>query len=62
MSEPDSAALIASDEVAADLLRLADKIENEHRPARFCECCSTDAGYLRDLAARYARKAGGEHV
>lgn len=44
------------DEVAADLLRLADHIEGEHR-VDFCACCSTDAIHLRDLAARYARKA-----
>lgn len=44
-------------EVAADLLHLADRIEREHADDRFCACCSTDAIHLRDLAARYARKA-----
>lgn len=47
-------------EVAADLLRLADRIEREHMPERFCACCSTDAIHLRDLAARYARKADAD--
>ena len=42
----------------ADLLRLAHRIESEHADGRFCACCSTDAQYIRDLAARYSKSGG----
>lgn len=38
---------------AAELLRLADRIEREHADGRFCPCCSTDAIHLRDLVRHY---------